>query len=90
MVEVVEEEINWEKIEPNMLAIYVAVYSAEELREFGEFYLSPLGQKIVSKMPEPMEASLKITQDMVATMIPRLTELRMELRAELQKHRTNR
>ena len=85
MVEVMEEEMNWEKMEPFIVAAYVSVYSEEELKELGEFYSSPLGQKFISKMPELMEASMQMTQDMLAVMIPRLTEIQKELYAEVKK-----
>ncbi len=85
MVEVMKEEMSWEKMEPYILATYVSVYSEEELRELGEFYASPLGQKFVAKMPELVEATMKMTQDMMAALIPRFTKIQQELRAEIQK-----
>lgn len=85
MVEVMKEEMSWDKMEPYILAAYVSVYSEEELRELGEFYASPLGQKFVAKMPELIDASMKMTQDMMAALMPRLREVQQELRAELQK-----
>jgi hypothetical protein len=36
-------------------------------------------------MPELMEASMQMTQDMLAVMIPRLTEIQKELYAEVKK-----
>jgi len=85
MVEVMKEEMSWDKMEPYIVAAYVSVYSEEELRELGEFYASPLGQKFVAKMPELMEATMKMTRDMMAALMPRFTEVQQELRAELQK-----
>ena len=85
MVEVMKEEMNWEKMEPHILTAYVSVYSEEELRELSEFYSSPLGQKFISKMPELMQATMRMTQDMMGELIPRLTEIQQELYAEVKK-----
>ncbi len=89
MVEVMKEEMNWDKMEPYILSAYVSVYSEEELRELSEFYSSPLGQKFVSKMPELMEATMKMTQEMMGALVPRLTELQKELHAEVKKEQAN-
>ena len=89
MVEVMKEEMNWDKMEPYILSAYVSVYSEDELRELSEFYSSPLGQKFVSKMPELMEASMKMTQEMMGVLLPRLTEIQKELHAEVKKEQAN-
>lgn len=89
MIEVMKEELNWEKMEPHLLKAYTSVYTEEELRELSEFYASPLGQKFVAKMPELMEATMQMTQDMMRDFIPRMKEIQEELQAELAKDRAN-
>jgi len=85
MIMAMKEEMNWEKMEPRMAKAYVSVYTEEELRELSEFYASPLGQKFVAKMPELMEATMQMTQDMMRDFIPRMREIQEELRAELAR-----
>jgi hypothetical protein len=87
MVAVMKEELSWEKMEPLMLNAYVDVYSEEELRELNEFYASPLGQKFIAKMPELMDATMRMTQDMMQAFIPRMQKIQQELQAELAKQR---
>ncbi len=88
MVVVMKEEMNWKKMEPHLIRAYVSVYSEDEIRELNEFYASPLGQKFISKMPELMEATMAMTQDMMGEMIPRLTEIQKELYADVKKDQT--
>lgn len=87
MVQIMKEEMSWEKMEPYLLDAYVSVYSEEELREINEFYASPLGQKFVAKMPELIQASMKMSQDMMTKLIPRLREAQQELMAEAAAER---
>ena len=87
MVEIMKEEMSWEKMEPYLLDAYVSVYSEEELREINEFYASPLGQKFVAKMPELIQASMKMSQDMMTKLIPRLREAQQELMEEAAARR---
>lgn len=82
-VDAMMEELNWEKLEPLMIEIYVGVYSEEELRGLSEFYASPIGQKFVTKQPEMVDASMHLAVQMMENLKPRLEVLREELRDEL-------
>ncbi len=88
MVAVMKEEMNWEKMEPQILKAYVDVYSEEEIRELIEFYASPVGQKFIAKMPELMQATMQMTQEMLQDFIPKLQMVQEELQAELQQQAT--
>ena len=85
---VLREEVSWEKMEPYMVAIYAEVYTADELNELAEFYESPLGQKMLAKMPELMEASMSMTQQMMAGFYSRMEELQGELVADIEASRS--
>jgi hypothetical protein len=85
MKAVMKEELSWEKLEPEMVNVYVQVYSEEELRELNEFYSSPLGRKFIEKMPVLMKATMQMTQSMIQRMIPRLDEIQERMAAEFGK-----
>jgi hypothetical protein len=89
LVDAMNEEMTWEKMEPYLVDAYVNVYSEKELKELAEFYSSPLGQKVVAKMPELAEASMQASQQMMQDFLPRLQEIQEELRAELDEGSTN-
>lgn len=84
MVEAMKEEMSWEKMKPHILDAYVAVYSERELRELAEFYASPLGQKFLAKMPELMQRTMQLTQQMMQDFLPRMEEIQQAMYAELE------
>lgn len=84
VMDVLREEFNWEKMEPHMISAYMQVYSEEELLELVEFYKSPIGQKFLSKMPELMEVSMGMTQQLMGGFYGRLEELQAELQADIE------
>ena len=88
MVAVMKEEMNWEKMESHILKAYVDVYSEEELRELIEFYASPIGQKFVDKMPDLIQATMQLSQEMMQDYFPKMLEIQKELQAELKQQAT--
>ena len=85
--QVLREELNWEKMEPYMIAAYADVYTEQEMLELVEFYESPIGQKFMAKMPEMMKVTMEMTQDMMGGFYGRLEELQAELMADLEASR---
>ena len=84
---VLKEEISWQKMEPRMAELYAEHYSEEELDELTQFYLSPIGRKVVERTPELARESWKIAEDFFEDFSPRLRELHEELEAELRLSR---
>lgn len=84
VMEVLREELNWQKMEPYMISAYMQVYSEEELLELVEFYNSPIGRKFMDKMPELMEVTMTMTQQMMGGFYGRLEELYAELEADIE------
>jgi len=62
----------WKRLRDPLIDAYVRVYSTEELAELRDFYKSPLGQKMIAKMPELMRESLKASQEVMQDLIPEL------------------
>ena len=80
VVELMRDEMSWASMESDLIDIYVDVYTEEELRGLADFYRSPLGQAFSEKMPQAMEASMAVSQEMVRNMMPKLKKLEDELR----------
>jgi len=83
LLELMKEEMSWEEMEPGLAELYAEYYSEEELLELTQFYLSPIGKKFLSKMPEVMQESMRMSQAMIQDFLPKLQELQMELQDEL-------
>jgi len=73
--------LDWEKMRDMYVDIYVDVFTEEELVELTQFYKSPLGRKLVEKMPELMQKSMQKTQ---AIMQKKMPELQQRIRKATQ------
>lgn len=81
----IKEEMSWEKLKVPMAEAYSNVYTEEEVKDIIKFYKSPAGQKMLAKMPELMQASMGIVQNLMKNMMPKINQLQKELQEELQK-----
>lgn len=60
----------WEQMRDLYVDIYVEVFTEPEIRELIEFYKSPLGQKLLKKMPALMQKSMQKTQALLQDKMP--------------------
>ena len=82
-LQIMREVLNWSIMEPYMVEAYMNVYSEEEIREIIAFYRTPTGQKMLDRMPELMQESMRVSQQMIRDVMPRIQALQEELRNEL-------
>lgn len=80
---ILEEEMSWNKLKGQFIDVYVDVFSEEELKELVDFYNSPVGKKLISKMPRLMQKSMGLAQQQMQTIIPKIKALSQEMQAEL-------
>jgi hypothetical protein len=64
-----------EEFKVDVAAIYAEVFNEDELKQIIAFYQSPLGAKLLERMPQLMQKSMQVTQDRVKTMMPEVQEL---------------
>jgi hypothetical protein len=80
----------WEQMRDMYVDIYIEVFTEDELKELIQFYKSPLGQKMLKKMPELMQKSLQKTQTMLQENMPAFQERLQKTISELeQKYKDN-
>jgi hypothetical protein len=75
----------WEEMRDLFVDIYVEVFSKEEIDEMVSFYESPLGQKMLAKMPALMQKSMEKTQAMLQEKLPQLQQRMQNVMAELEE-----
>lgn len=80
----VREEMSWKTMKKPVAEAYRQVFTEPEVRELIEFYQSPLGKKLLEKMPELMQASMTVMQQSMQEIMPKLQQLQQELQQELQ------
>ncbi|MFT4195370.1 DUF2059 domain-containing protein [Ottowia sp.] len=79
---VVREEMGWERMKPQMLAIYREVFTQEEVEGQIAFYRSPAGQAVIDKMPQVMQKTMAMSQQQARDLVPRLQAAMKEALAE--------
>jgi hypothetical protein len=78
-MEVLKDEMSWDKLEPDLVELYAGVYTEDELRELTEFYRSPLGQKFIAKMPELQQATMQWSAELMQRFQRRIQQMQAEL-----------
>lgn len=68
------EQMAWSALEPEFTRLYLEVFTETELREMIAFYQTPLGQKLLTKMPVLMAKSNEMTTRRIQTAMPQLIQ----------------
>ena len=82
--ELLKQEMIWSRIENDIIDIYMKSFSEQELQEMIAFYKTPLGQKMIDKMPEVMLRSAEISRHQMRTVIPKVKESGQAMSEELR------
>ena len=69
-----EEVLAWDNIRDPMMKIYMEEFTEEELREITRFYQTPVGQKVLEKMPVLMQKGVKVGMELAELHQERLQE----------------
>jgi uncharacterized protein len=68
------EVLNWNTLEPEYTRLYMEVFTEAEVREMTTFYQTPLGQKLLTKMPLLMTKSNELASRRVQAAMPQLMQ----------------
>lgn len=79
-----DQAIGWDKIKPDMVQLYTANFSESELKDLVAFYQSPLGKKVLEKMPQLTQQSAQMTQSKLESAVPVVNKLLADMTAELE------
>lgn len=78
-----DKAVGWDKLKPDMVKLYTSNFDEKELKELIRFYESPLGQKVLQKMPMLTAQSAQITQGKLETAVPEVNKLLVDMSNEL-------
>lgn len=84
IVNIVKQDFTWAKLEPEMIKLYVEEFTQEEINGMLEFYRTPVGQSTINKLPIVMEKSMKIGQQQMGELAPKIMQASKKLAKELQ------
>jgi hypothetical protein len=78
MMDLVSEELSWDKLKGDYISLYADTFSNEELQGLITFYKSPAGQAFLKKQPELMKRSMELSQRMMRQVMPKLQAMGRE------------
>lgn len=78
-LEMIREELAWEKIKGEIITIYVELFTEEELTQLLEFYKSPVGTKLIGQQPELSRRTLAITEARTMALMPKIEAMAREM-----------
>lgn len=81
---VLDREIGWDKLRPELVALYTEAFSEQELVQLNEFYASELGRKVLALLPQLNARSAQLTQARLQAAVPDVNKLLEEMTSELQ------
>ena len=81
---VLEQAVGWNKIKPDLIKLYTTNFSEAELKGLIEFYQSPLGKKVMEKMPALSQQSAQMTQGHLEKAVPQVNKLLAEMLAQIE------
>ncbi|WP_018607068.1 DUF2059 domain-containing protein [Uliginosibacterium gangwonense] len=73
--QVMDEMLAWDKYKELMAKVYLETFTEEEVVELTQFYKTPLGQKMLAKMPALTEASMRNMRALTEPMFPRMQQI---------------
>lgn len=82
--ELFERELAWEKLKPIYAQLYMETFTEDELKSIADFYRTPGGQALVTKLPTLMSKSGDAVQKLVVSLMPEVNQL---TRDYLEKYR---
>lgn len=83
MLDLMEEEMGWDRIKDDFIQVYMSVYTEEEIQELIKFYQTPVGQKTVEQTPILLERSMEISQKYLMATLPKIQAIAGEMEEEL-------
>ncbi|UUC48627.1 DUF2059 domain-containing protein [Pseudomonas citronellolis] len=78
-----DRAVGWEKIKPELVKLYTDNFTESELKQLNDFYASPLGQKVLQKMPRLTAQSAQLTQAKLQTAVDPVNKLLADMDKEL-------
>lgn len=78
-----DRAVGWDKIKPDLIKLYTDNFSESELKQLNDFYASPLGQKVLQKMPRLTAESAQLTQGKLQGAVDPVNKLLADMDKEL-------
>ena len=84
MVALLTAEMNWDSLEPEFISIYRQSFTEQEVAGMLEFYKTPAGQAVITKMPVVMQHTMGFMQRKMVAMNPKMQQIQKETLDEMK------
>ncbi len=84
MVDLLQQEIDWSVMEPMYMKIYSESLTQEEVDGMIAFYRTPVGQSVITKLPNVVQRSMTLVQARMGPLIQKLQAIENETMREIQ------
>lgn len=74
VIRFLHDELSFEKLKPELANIYVKELSVKEMQQFGAFFDTSVGQKMIAKMPRLIGLSSNLAQQKIQAKMPELLQ----------------
>lgn len=81
---VLEKAVGWNQVKPDLIKLYATSFTEAELKELIVFYQSPLGKKLMDKMPALSAQSAQLTQKRLESAVPEVNKLLADMTQQLE------
>jgi hypothetical protein len=81
---VLEKAVGWNQVKPDLIKLYATSFTEAELKELIVFYQSPLGKKLMDKMPALSAQSAQLTQKRLESAVPEVNKLLADMTKQLE------
>ncbi len=88
MMQLMREELNWDKVKDPIKSIYGAHFTNTEIRDLINFYKTDTGRKTLEKLPVIMQESMAISQQALANVLPQIQAMSQQLEADIAQARS--
>ncbi|ENW95811.1 DUF2059 domain-containing protein [Acinetobacter sp. NIPH 298] len=85
LAKIMQQDLTWAKLEPDMIKIYVEEFTQEEINGMLKFYKTPVGQSTINKMPIIMQKSMQIGYKQINEVTPKIMQAVEKLEKEMQE-----
>ncbi|MGA7177990.1 MAG: DUF2059 domain-containing protein [Thiobacillaceae bacterium] len=85
MLTFLRKHMSYESLKPDLINLYAAAFTAQELQELNEFYKTPIGKKALQKMPELINKGAQLGSRRVQDNIQELQEMLQAESERIQK-----
>ncbi|MDX1298994.1 MAG: DUF2059 domain-containing protein [Pseudomonas sp.] len=82
-----EQAVGWDKLKPDMITLYTSNFNEQEMQELIRFYESPVGQKVLVKMPTLTAQAAQLTQSKLQAAVPKVNKMLADMTAELEPNK---